>query len=99
AVRRADTVAARVARSVKSSMNDRWFLADVLHDVDLAAVGPAGRPNIVTQHPKCRPDPLAIRNLNSRLETSVGLAELVPGEQSCRSIVASNVVRASQRFL
>ena len=84
---------------MKSAMNDRRLLADIFHDVDLAAVRPVSSIDVVTQHPKCRPDTLAVRNLNSRFKPSVSLAELILGEQSCRSVIASYVIRAGESFL
>ena len=89
----------RVTRSMKSAMNDRRLFTDVFHDVDLAAVGPVGSIDVVTQHPKCRPDTLAVRDLNSRLKPSVCLAELILSEQSCGSVVANYLVRPGERFL
>src|SRR5205814_5639347 len=62
----------RVTWSMKSSMNNRWLLADVFHDVDLATVGPARGIDVLTQQPKCRPDALAVRNPDSCLKPSIG---------------------------
>src|SRR5437588_580310 len=84
---------------MKCAMNDRRFLTDIFHDVDLAASWPAGGTDVVTQHPESRPDTLAVRDLNSRLEPSVGLTELIPGEQSCRCVVASYTVSSLEGFL
>src|ERR1041385_1966957 len=80
-------------------MDHRRLLADIFHDVDLTAVGPMDSIDIVAQHPECRPDALAKRNLNPRFETAIGLAELAPGEQSGRGVVTSSVVSASESFL
>src|SRR5437016_9948661 len=84
---------------MKSAMNDRRLLTDVLHDVDLAAIGPVRSVDVVTQHPKCRPNTLAVGNLNPRLKPSVGLAELILSKQSCRSVVATYAIRPGQGFL
>src|SRR5207249_6633995 len=89
----------RVTRSMKSAMNDRRLFTDVFHDVDLAAVGPMDSIEVVTQHPKCRPNSLPVRDLNSRLKPSVRLAELILGEQSCGSVVANYLVRPGEIFL
>src|SRR5260370_31046834 len=92
-------VPARVTRPMKSAMNDRRFLTNVFHDVDLAAGGPAGGTHVVTQHPKCRPKTLAVRDPNARLEPSIGLTELILSEQSCRSVIASYVVSPGEGLL
>src|SRR5258706_9996721 len=97
-VRRAYAVRARVTRSMKSAVNDRRFLTDVFHDVDLAASGPSRGADVVAQHPKRRPDALAVGNLYSRLKTSVGLAELIPGQQSRRSVITSEAVGTGKSF-
>src|SRR2546429_1225973 len=78
---------------MKSAMNCRRLFSNVFHDVDLAAVGPVSCIDVVTQHPKRRPNALARGDLNSRFKPPVSLGELVLGEQSCRSIVASYAVR------
>src|SRR5262245_57979979 len=83
---------------MKRAMNGRRFSADVLHDVDLATVGPMNRVDIFTQHPKCRPDTLAKGNLDSRFEPTVLLTELLFGEQPGRSIVPRYLVGTSESF-
>src|SRR5690349_8798601 len=84
---------------MKRSVDHRRFPADILHDVDLAAVGPVNGIDVVAQQPECRPDALAIRDLDSGFETAIGLAELVLGEQSGRGVVASYLVSAGKLFL
>src|SRR5689334_8210702 len=83
---------------MKSAMNYRRLLADVLHNVDLAAVGPMNSIDVITQHPECRPDALAKRNLDSCFEAAIGLAELVLREHSGRGVGASYVVSAGKSF-
>src|SRR6185503_19124945 len=84
---------------MNSAMNDRRLPPDIFHDVELAAVRPVGSIDVVAQHPKCGPDTLAVGDLNTRFKTSVGLTELILGEQSCRSVVAGNAVGPGQGFL
>src|ERR1044071_7562261 len=84
---------------MKRSVDHRRFPADIFHDVDLAAVGPVSRIDIVTQHPECRPDALAKRNLDSRFETTKRLAEFVLRQQSGRRVVASYIVGAGKSLL
>ena len=67
---------------MKRSVDHRRFPADILHDVDLTAVGPVNRIDIVAQHPECRPDALPKRNLDPRFEAAIGLAEFILSEQS-----------------
>src|SRR5712692_3654264 len=95
----ANTLGAGISWPMKRAVHDRRFLANIFHDVDLAASGPADGTDVVAQHPKCRPDTLAIGDLNSRLEPSIGLAELILSEQSRRSVVAGYAVRPGERFL
>src|SRR5439155_21326441 len=47
------------------------LLAAVLHDVDLAAPGPAGGGDIIAQHPESGPQPLPTRYLNTGLDATV----------------------------
>src|SRR6516165_8215060 len=53
------------------------FLADILHDIDLAAIGPSSR--LVAHHPKSRPKPLPSADLDARLEAAVALGKLAFG--------------------
>src|SRR5258706_9940985 len=91
-------VPARVTWSMKGAVNYRRFFPDVFHDVDFAAIGPACRIYIVAQHPKGRPEALTVRNLNSRLKPSVGLAELILREQSRRSVITIEAIGTGKTF-
>src|SRR5436189_120665 len=53
----------------------RRLLADVLHDVELTACGPAVGGNAVAEHPEGRPEALAARELRPCFEFAVGLRE------------------------
>src|ERR1700687_3018606 len=75
-IRSADTVRAGISRAVDGAVYEAWFLADVLHDVDFAAVGPPGFVDVVAQHPECGPDSLSARNLDAGLEAPIGLRKL-----------------------
>src|SRR5205085_7616197 len=75
-VGRADAVRAGVARPVHRAVDYRRLAPDVLHDVYLAAVGPARRLDVVAEHPEGRPHPLPVRNTDARLEAAVRLLEL-----------------------
>jgi len=46
---------------MQAAMIGRRLAANVFHDVDLAASGPARLINIRTEHPECRPDALSER--------------------------------------
>src|SRR6266852_6108552 len=63
------------AGSVKRAMHGAGLLADVLHDVDLAALGPSDGRDVVPQHPESGPHSLACGNLDARFKAAVGLAE------------------------
>ena len=72
-----DSAAPGIARTVDVPVERRRFLADVLHDVDLAVVGPPNGPVVVAHHPERRPDSLSLRDLDSRFDLSVLRIELV----------------------
>src|SRR5260370_23072489 len=84
---------------MKRAVHDRRFLANMFHDGDLDASGQAAGTDVVAQHPECRPDTLAVGDLNSCLKPSVGLSELILSEQSGRSVVASYAVGPGKGFL
>src|SRR5262249_12997093 len=87
---------AGVSRSVHGAVNCRGLTADVFHDVDLAAGGPAHRANVVTEHPEGGPDTLSERNLNACLESAITLAEESLRLQPRRGVVALDAVRAGE---
>ena len=70
---RADAVRPGVSRAVDRAVHRGRLAPDILHDVDLAAVGPS-RGN-VAHHPERRPDPLPVRYLDARFEPAVSLRE------------------------
>src|ERR1043166_2869441 len=84
---------------MKSAMNGRRFSADVLHDVDLTAVGPMNGFDIFTQHPKCRPDTLPEGDLDSRFEATVLLTEFLSGQQPGRCVVPGYFIGTGESFL
>src|SRR5688572_17015758 len=84
---------------MKCPMGNRRQLANVFHNVDLAAPWPAYGINIVSQHPKCGPKALSIRDLDAGFKPPVRLRELLLCEESCRGIAARYVVGASVVFL
>src|SRR5215510_895960 len=72
--------------------------ADVLHDVDFAARRPPDFIDVVPERPECRPDALALRGLNARLEASIGLCEARGGLKTSRRVVATHAIRAGERL-
>ena len=90
-VGRAHPGPAGVVRTVHAAVDDVRLLADVLHDVDLAACGPAHSGDVLPQQPERRPEALSIGNLDARLETAVGLVELVLGENSAGGVLGAQV--------
>src|SRR5260370_26581920 len=83
-----------VPGTVNRGVGNGRLLPDVLHDVDLAAVGPMDRAIIVTQHPEGGPQPLPTRNLNPRLDAPVS-----PGPQTLRLEPRGRVLAVSKRLL
>ena len=63
------------AGTVERSVDGARFLADIFHDVDFAALGPADGSDVVAKHPEGRPHSLPRRNFDTRLEAAIGLAE------------------------
>src|SRR5436190_1897904 len=83
---------------MERAVNNRRLAADILHDVDLAAVGPPGGTDVVAQHPKRRPYALAVGNLQACFKSTVGLRELVSRQQPRGSVIPSYVVTAGISF-
>ena len=81
-------------RAVDRAVDDVRLLADVFHDVDLAALGPADRMNVVAEHPESGPDPLPLGNFDAGFETAEGLGEEALRFQARGSVLASDVIRA-----
>ncbi len=66
-------------------------IADVLHDVNLAAVGPSGTRIIRAEHPECGPDALAFGDLHARLDATVGPRLLAQRLDASRGVVVGAV--------
>jgi len=92
AVRSTDSARARISRPMDCAVNQRGLLADVLHDVDFAAAGPAGLFDVVAQHPERRPNALSARNFDARFESSIGLRKFAQGLQARGSVVSGDAV-------
>src|SRR3954471_20754796 len=73
---RADTLVAAVFGTMNSAVHEGRFLADILHDVDLATLGPADFGDVVSEHPERGPNSLAAGNLDVGLEASIFLRKL-----------------------
>src|SRR6266566_5370632 len=63
-IRTGYALCARVAGAMNRAVHPARLLADVLHDVDLAASGPCHRGAVVAQHPEGGPQALTARDLN-----------------------------------
>src|SRR5439155_25996210 len=61
--------------AAKRAVNRTWLLADVFHDVDFAARGPAGGGDVIAKHPEGGPHALPRGKLGARFEATVSLAE------------------------
>src|SRR5260221_4898729 len=79
-------------------MVDSRLLADIFHDVDLAALRPANGINIFSQHPERRPHSLPRGQLDARLESPVRLREQTLRLQSRRRVVEFLAVRPGVRL-
>jgi hypothetical protein len=81
-------------RAVDRAVDGGGLFADVLHDVDFAALGPADRIDVVAEHPERGPDALAVRDFDAGLEAAESLrVEPLRFEASGR-VFASDVVGA-----
>src|SRR5437764_14030035 len=94
-IRCANSVIAGIAGAVNGAVNQTWFFADIFHDVDLAAGGPAGFVDVVAEHPEGGPDALSARNLDAGLEAPVGLRKFAKCFQARRSVISRDAIRAS----
>ncbi len=97
-VGRTHATGARIPWAMEGAVNDRRLPANVFHDIDLTAIWPACRTNVVAQHPKRRPDSLSKRYFDSRFKPPEGLRELEPGKQPRRSVITAIAVRTGKRF-
>src|SRR3990172_9441024 len=82
----ADPVGAGITRTVNRTIDLIRFASDIFHDVDLAAVWPTDCRNIAAQHPKSRPNPISVRQFQTRFHPSVGEIKALSGQDACRSI-------------
>src|SRR5207244_4541732 len=70
-IRAGDALRTRVAGAMHRAVYPAGLLANVLHDVDLAARGPADLVAVVAQHPEGGPQALPARDLNPSLHAAV----------------------------
>ena len=80
-------------------MNHARLFPDVFHDVDFAALGPAGGRDVVAQHPESRPHSLPCGDFDAGFEAAVGLGEQALGLETRRGVLARDVVRSCVLFL
>src|SRR5450755_4165303 len=66
-----DAIATRVTRPMHRSVNNGRFAANVFHDVNFPAGGPAGRANVRAQHPESGPESLSAGDFDARLDASI----------------------------
>src|SRR2546422_2551682 len=83
------TLCTRVLGAVHRPVHPAGFLADVLHDVDLAARGPTDRVAVVAQQPEGGPQALPARDLNPCLHAAVPPRAQTLGLQSGRRVVTA----------
>src|SRR5205823_6937832 len=82
----ADAVGTRVVGAGRRAVHPARLLPDVLHDVDLAAAGPADLRDVVAQHPERGPQPLPPRDLNARLDPAVAPRPQALGLEARRGV-------------
>src|SRR6266567_3324779 len=75
------------AGPVKRPMDGAGLLANIFHDVDFAALGPADDRDVVPQHPESGPHSLPRGNFDARFKAAVGLAEKSLRFEPCGSVV------------
>src|SRR5437588_10922647 len=63
-IRARDALRTRVAGAMQGAVHPARLLADVLHDVDLAAPGPSHRGAVVAHHPEGGPQAMSPRALH-----------------------------------
>src|SRR5580658_5393442 len=86
------------AGAMQGAVNGAWFLADVFHDVDLAAFRPARRGDVLAQHPECGPYSLPFGDFYSRLEAAVGLCKKILRFETGGGVFARYAVGAGVGF-
>ena len=80
-------------------MDGARLSADILHDVDFAALGPANGGNVVAQHPESRPHALPRWNLDARFKPAVSLIEKTLRFDPRRSVTVHRAVATSVAWL
>jgi hypothetical protein len=85
-------------RAVDRTVNGGGLFADIFHDVDLAALGPADRVDVVAEHPKGGPDTLAFWNFYPGFEAAEGLSEQALCLQTRGRVFAGDAVAAFKIF-
>src|SRR5438046_2654314 len=98
-IRTGYALCARVARAMHGAVHPARLLADVLHDVDLAAPGPAERGAVVAQHPEGGPQALPARDLNPCFHAPVAPRPQPSGLESGGRVVtiSERLTRSEER--
>ena len=88
-VRPGDAGGAGVPRSMDRAVDDGRVLAEVLHDVDLAARGPPDLVDVLAEHPEGGPHSPTPRQADPGLHQTVGEGDPVLGDQSRGGVLAT----------
>src|ERR1700694_1046139 len=80
------------ARAMQRAVNRARFFANVLHDVDFAALGPTDGTNVIPKHRESGPHSLPRWNFDARFETSIDLAEQILRLQASGRVIARDAV-------
>src|ERR1700722_19214038 len=87
------------ARAVQGAVEFAGFLADVFHNVDFTALGPAYGGDVFSEHPEGGPHALAFGDFDAGFDATVGLGEEALRFQAGGSVVAGDAVGGGVDFL
>src|ERR1035438_2332745 len=90
-----ERVAIGIPRAVHAAVLDSRLLADIFHDVDLAAVGPTDLGYVIAHRPERRPDALPVRELDAGFDLAIGGGELAFGLETARGVVTGFVFQSA----
>src|SRR5712692_8797432 len=86
------------AGAMQRAVNDARLLADIFHDVDFAALGPADGADVIAKHPEGGPHSLPRGYFDAGFEAAVGLAEEALSLEAGRCVIAGDAVAAGIRL-
>src|SRR5229473_6275281 len=75
------------AGAMQRAVNDARLLADIFHDVDFTALGPADGADVIAKHPEGGPHSLPCGYFYAGFEPAVGLAEEALGFEASGGVI------------